>query len=160
MFCLPVYQQKWAAAAIKGFLVSTAGEHSPKHECDRSVSLLHSRNQNAANCRTEKRGKQPYPQLLGADLGFGLSVTISVRQGWQSPEVMPLSKKVGGQRVLGFYCFFSHGQNLETALMFGTLVPCLFSVKKIRKDEGVEGWEEGKQERKKSQKRGKNCVFK
>lgn len=71
-----------------------------------------------------------------------------------------ISKQVDGQRVLGFYCFFSHRQNLETALMFGRLVPCLFSVKKIRKDEGVEGWEEGKQERKKSQKRGKKSVFK
>lgn len=60
---------------------------------------------------------------------------------------MPLSKRVDGQRRLGFYCFFLYRQNLGTALMWGRLVPCLFSLKKRRKDGGMGGRETGKEEK-------------
>lgn len=157
MCFLLVYHQKWEAAAFKGYLESIFQNMSVT-----CISLLDWKiwNQNAANCRTEKWGKWPYPQLLGADLGFGSSIIISARQGWPSPEVMPLSKQVDGQRGLGFYCFFLYIQNLGTALMWGRLLPCLFRLKKIRKDEGMEEWEERRQGGRKSQKRGWKCVFK
>lgn len=54
---------------------------------------------------------------------------------------MPLSKRLSGQRPLGFCCFFVYIQNLGAALMWGSLVPCLFSLKKIRKDER---WRDGR----------------
>lgn len=51
---------------------------------------------------------------------------------------MPLSKRVDRQRSLGLYCFFLYVQNIRTPL-----VPCIFRLKKIRKDGGIEERETG-----------------
>lgn len=159
MCFLPVYRQKWAATASEGFLVSSAGERFPKHECNSCVSLLDSKtwNQDAANCRTEKWGKQPYPQLLGTDSGFVLSITISARQGCQSPHVMPLSKRVDGQRDRSL----SRSVHVKSGHCLGVgQSGALLIQSKENKERWRDGGVGGRQTGRKSQKRGKRRVFK
>lgn len=138
---LAFHHQKQAASALKGTCFPVLKSFTWNGSLtDILASFIHK--PETAYWGYEKWGKVSYSlHLWRSALGFGSSITMSSRQGLQSPEVILLSRGVGGQRVLGFCCFFVYIWNPGAALMWGRLMPCLFNQKKIRKDER---WRDGK----------------
>lgn len=144
---LPFHHQEAGNNCFKGYLVSSVGELYLKWEPDRLLfSFIHKPETAYWGC--EKWGKLSYClHLWRRDLGFGSSITMFSRQGWQSPEVILLSKRVGWAKGTGLWLFLCLHSESRGYLDVGQTGALLVQSEENKERWKMEGWKEEEQRR-------------